>query len=277
VFLVTPALGFLLVFVVGPIIAVFGISLTRWPIIGTPSFVGLANFQRLLGDGVFWVAMRNTLLYAAILVPGITALSLALALLLHAGVPGDRVLKPIYVLPVVAGIVVTSNIWKGLLGAFGPINQLLAKVGLPQVSFFSFSLALISVCTTLVWRNVGYYALFFLAGLASIDPELYDAAAMDGAGAIQSFRHITLPLLRPIVLLVTILLTIGSFQIFTVVYILTGGGPAYATISVLNYIYETGWRDFSMGYAAAQAAVFFVILLALSLTQWRVEGEEVAA
>lgn len=275
--LVTPALGFLLIFVAGPIAAVFAISLTRWPIIGAPSVVGLANFQRLLADEVFWIAMRNTLLYAAILVPGITALSLGVALLLHAGISGDRALKPIYVLPVVAGIVVTSNIWKGLLGAFGPINQLLTDARLPQVSFFSSSLALLSVCLTLVWRNVGYYALFFLAGLAGIDPELYDAAAMDGAGAVQSFRHITLPLLRPIVLLVTILLTIGSFQIFTVVYILTGGGPAYATVSVLNYIYETGWRDFSMGYAAAQAAVFFVILLALSLTQRRVAGEELAA
>ena len=273
--LLGPALVILVIFVAGPILSLFGISLTRWTIIGTPEWIGIRNFQRMADDGVFLIALRNTLVYSVILVPIITAFSLGLAVFLNAGMRGSTAFKAIFVVPIVAGIVITSNIWKGMLTAFGPVNQLLDRVGLDTVNFFGPELAVATVSGTLVWRNAGYYALFFLAGMQSIDRSLYDAAAVDGARGREVFRHITWPLLMPITLLVVVLTTIGSFQIFSAVYILTGGGPANASLPLLNYIYDTGWRHFEMGYAAAQALVFFVLLFCLSLGQrWLLRGGE---
>ncbi|NPV54781.1 MAG: sugar ABC transporter permease [Firmicutes bacterium] len=271
--LLPPAL-LLTVFVVVPILAVFGISFTEWPIIGVPKFLGVQNYSHLLQDNIFRISMRNTLYYTIILVPSITLLSLGLASMLNAAFPGSNIFKTIYVIPIVAGIVVTSNIWKGLLTTFGPVNQLLTGIGLSPVNFFSPTLAIWSVSLSLLWRNIGYYTIFFLAGMKSIPAEVYDAAAIDGSTGLHTFLKITLPLLKPITLLVVILNTIGSFQIFTVVYIMTGGGPANATISLLNYIYDTGWKFFRMGYASSQAVIFFGVLLLLSIIQKRYIGGE---
>ena len=274
ILLAAPALMILIVFVLVPVVSVFFISLTNWPIVGTPRFVGLANFARLVSDEVFRAAARNTLTYTFLLVPAITAASFATALLLNTRLRQSSALKAIYVLPLVAGIVVTSNIWKGILTSFGPLNQLLESLRLPPVNFFSTQLAIGSVSFTLLWRNFGYYALFFLAGLKGIDREIYDAAQVDGSVGWNTFRHITWPLLRPVTLLVVVLNTIGAFQIFAAVYILTAGGPANSTISLLNYIYDSGWRFFRMGYAAAQAVIFFLILFTLSWFQRRHLGSE---
>ncbi len=274
ILLAAPGLMILAVFVLVPVVSVFFISLTNWPIIGTPRFVGLANFARLVSDEVFRAAARNTLTYTFLLVPAITAASFGTALLLNTRLRQAPALKAIYVLPLVAGIVVTSNIWKGILTSFGPLNQLLESLRLPPVNFFSTQLAIGSVSFTLLWRNFGYYALFFLAGLKGIDREIYDAAQVDGSVGWNTFRHITWPLLRPVTLLVVVLNTIGAFQIFAAVYILTAGGPANSTISLLNYIYDSGWRFFRMGYAAAQAVIFFLILFTLSWMQRRYLGSE---
>jgi multiple sugar transport system permease protein len=274
VVLLLPALTILAVFVLLPILSLVPISLTNWSIIGQPQWVGVRNFERLLGDSVFLTTVRNTLVYSAILVPSITAASLGVALILNSNVRAMSVLRALFLIPLIAGIVITSNIWKGLLTTFGPANQILGMLGVEPINFFGLSTAVLSVSATLIWRNFGYYALFYLAGLRSIDPAIIDAAAIDGARGWTLFRFITWPLLLPITLLVVILNTIGSFEIFTAVYVLTGGGPANASLPILNYIYDTGWRSFQMGYAASQALVFFVILFALSALQRRlIRGE----
>ena len=272
--LLLPALLVLATFVLLPILSLLPISLTNWSIIGAPQWVGSRNFQRLLSDSVFLTTVRNTLVYSAILVPSITAASLGVALVLNTNLRAMNVLRALFLIPLIAGIVITSNIWKGLLTTFGPVNQVLGALGFETINFFGVNTAVLAVSATLIWRNFGYYALFYLAGLRSIEPSIIDAAAIDGARGWTLFRFITWPLLLPITLLVVILNTIGSFEIFTAVYILTGGGPANASLPILNYIYDTGWRSFQMGYAAAQALVFFLILFALSALQRRlIRGE----
>lgn len=272
--LLLPALTILVVFVLLPILSLLPISLTNWSIIGQPQWVGTRNFERLLGDRIFHTTIRNTLVYSAILVPSITAASLAVALVLNSNLRAMNLLRALFLIPLIAGIVITSNIWKGLLTTFGPVNQVLGMLGVDAINFFGLNTAVLAVSATLIWRNFGYYALFYLAGLRSIDPSIIDAASIDGARGWTLFRFITWPLLLPITLLVVILNTIGSFEIFTAVYILTGGGPANASLPILNYIYDTGWRSFQMGYAAAQALVFFLILFALSALQRRlIRGE----
>jgi ABC-type sugar transport system permease subunit len=262
-----PGLFLLITFFVAPAIAIFIVSFTKWPIIGSPTFVGLKNYSKLFTDEFFLRALKNTLYYTLILVPSITALSFVTALLLRNITRGREFFKAIYIFPMVVTLTSTAAIWKGLFLPYGPLNQILVKLGLNPIDFLSVELVIPSLCLVLIWRDIGYYALFFLAGLESIPPEVLEAATVDGAGPLHRFRYIIVPLMKPIIILVSILTTIGSFMIFTLVYVITGGGPVYSSQALLNYIYDVGWKEFRMGYAAATAVVYFIILFLLSMIQ----------
>lgn len=264
VLIALPGLLLLTIFVLAPLMAVFMISFTRWPIIGSPQFIGLENYRSLLRDWFFLKALRNTLYYTTLLVPSITGLSFSLALVLRALSCGREVLKAVYVFPMVVSLTCTAAIWKGMFLPFGPLNQLLTALGIGPIQFLSAELVIPSLCLVLIWRDIGYYSLFFLAGLEEIPREVIEAAMVDGAGAFQRFRHVIWPMMKPVTFLVSSLITIGSFMIFTVVYIITGGGPFYSSQALLNYIYEVGWQEFRMGYAAASAVIYFVILFTLN-------------
>jgi len=265
--LALPGLLLLTTFFVAPAIAIFIVSFTKWPIIGRPTFIGLQNYYRLFRDEFFINALKNTFYYTSILVPSITILSFMLALLLRNLTRGREFFKAIYIFPMVVTLTSTAAIWKGMLLPFGPLNQILIKCGLSPIEFLSVELVIPSLCLVLIWRDIGYYALYFLAGLESISPEILEAATVDGAGPLHRFCYIIFPLMRPIVILVSILTTIGSFMIFTLVYVITGGGPAYASQALLNYIYDVGWKEFRMGYAAATAVVYFATLFVLTMIQ----------
>jgi ABC-type sugar transport system permease subunit len=262
-----PGLFLLITFFVAPAVAIFIVSFTKWPIIGSPTFVGLKNYSKLFTDEFFLRALKNTLYYTLILVPSITALSFVTALLLRNITRGREFFKAIYIFPMVVTLTSTAAIWKGLFLPYGPLNQILVKLGLNPIDFLSVELVIPSLCLVLIWRDIGYYALFFLAGLESIPPEVLEAATVDGAGPLHRFRYIIVPLMKPIIILVSILTTIGSFMIFTLVYVITGGGPVYSSQALLNYIYDVGWKEFRMGYAAATAVVYFIILFLLSMIQ----------
>jgi multiple sugar transport system permease protein len=262
-----PGLFLLITFFVAPAVAIFIVSFTKWPIIGSPTFIGLKNYSRLFTDEFFLRALKNTLYYTLILVPSITALSFVTALLLRNITRGREFFKAIYIFPMVVTLTSTAAIWKGLFLPYGPLNQILVKLGLNPIDFLSVELVIPSLCLVLIWRDIGYYALFFLAGLESIPPEVLEAATVDGAGPLHRFRYIIVPLMKPIIILVSILTTIGSFMIFTLVYVITGGGPVYSSQALLNYIYDVGWKEFRMGYAAATAVVYFIILFLLSMIQ----------
>jgi multiple sugar transport system permease protein len=239
-------------------------------------FVGLANFRALLADGLFWTTLRNTAVYVAY-VPITMAAAIGLALLLNQRRAGIRVLRAIVFLPYVTSMVAIAIVWQWMFNAdFGLVNYALHLVGLPAVDWLgSPRFALLSIIGVTVWTQVGYQMLIFLAGLQGIPQAYHDAALVDGAGPWQRFRHVTLPLLRPVTLFVLVTGVIAGFQVFTLVYMMTEGGPLHSTDVIVYRIYQAAWEFLRFGYASAMALVLFALLLVVTVIQFRLLGRRV--
>lgn len=274
VLLFLPALIFLVLFRLGPALVSIYASLTEWSIISNPKFIGFNNYLNLFNDPHFITALLNTLFYALILIPSLTIGSLALALLVNSLAKGQNVFKTIYYLPMVIPLAIISVIWKiGIYSPFGFVNQILEQFGFEGINFLSHELAKNSISLTVIWRQTGYWALMYLAGLKNIPRSLYEAADVDGANYWNKFRYITLPMLKPITLLVMILTTIASFRVFAIVYTMTAGGPGETTKSLIYYAYQLGWMDFRMGYGSSVAVFFMVVVLLLNYIQKKIIGD----
>jgi multiple sugar transport system permease protein len=239
-------------------------------------FVGLANFRTLLHDGLFWITLRNTALYVTY-VPITMAAAIGLALLLNRQRGGERLLRAVVFLPFVTSTVAIAIVWQWLFNAdFGLVDYGLHLLGLPAVDWLgSPRFALLSIIAVTVWTQVGYQMVIFLAGLQNIPRAYYDAALVDGASAWQRFRHVTLPLLKPVTLFVLVTGVIAGFQVFTLVYMMTEGGPLHSTDVIVYRIYQTAWEFLRFGYASAMALVLFAILLVVTLVQFRLLGRRV--
>ena len=257
------------VFVAYPIISSLLLSFQDWSLIGTKSWVGLANYGRLPEDLVFNDALRNTAYFTFGSVPLKVILALFVAVLLNKKVLGRSVLRTIYFLPVVCSSVAAALMWQWLYDTnFGFINHLLQRIGFSPVPWLtSAKWAMPSIIIVSVWKDVGYYMVILLAALQDVPREVYEAARIDGARSWTVLRYITLPLISPALLFVTIMAVIGSFQVFDVTTVLTQGGPGTATISLVQYIYRCGFQFFQMGYASAVAYVLFLIILGFTLVQ----------
>jgi multiple sugar transport system permease protein len=253
--------GFLLV----PVVVVLGISLLRWDLVSPAHWAGLDNYRSILSDPAFGRSLAVTAVFVLLVLPLQTALGLAAALLLHQRLPGSTVFRAILVLPWISAPLALGVVWRWLFDpSDGAINQLLGH----RVEWLtSPTLALPSVAAVTVWTNVGYVALFFLAGLAGIPPQYSEAARIDGAGPWQGFRRITLPLLRPTMFFVLVTGVISSFQVFDTVYAMTQGGPAGRTEVVAYAIYREAFVDFRMGRAAAMSVVLFLLLITVTVAQ----------
>jgi ABC-type sugar transport system permease subunit len=241
-----------------------------WPVVGAPKFVGLANYANLIKDSVFWIALQNTAAYAVMTVPVDVPLALALALLLNQGLPGSRLFRLAFFVPFLTSTAIVAVVWRGLYHPDGPVNAMLRAAHLPAPDWLTdprFALPAIAIMA--IWKHVGFNILVFLAGLQTIPAELEEAARLDGAGSVGVFRCVTLPLLRPAVLLVVVLTTIASFQVFDAAYVMTGGGPFYATTTVVFAVYQIAFVQSQLGYAAAVGVVLFMIILTVSLLQRR--------
>jgi multiple sugar transport system permease protein len=262
------ALGMLLV-VILPLLGVIGISLTQWSLIDAPRWVGLHNYTRLAADAAFLRSAGVTAAFTAgIMVLNISA-ALALAMLLNVRLRGIGLFRTIVFSPVVMPIVVWALVWKFLLQPDGALNTWLSRLGAGDVNLlFTPSTALWTVVVIEVIKSVGLNAVIFLSALQGVPPELHEAARLDGAGPWQVFRRITLPLISPTFFLVFIVTLIGALKLFTPVYVLTGGGPADATTTLIVYMFKQGFQFFEFGYASAVATVLFVIVLALTVAQW---------
>ncbi|THF85377.1 sugar ABC transporter permease [Deinococcus sp. KSM4-11] len=262
------ALGMLLV-VILPLLGVMGISLTQWSLLDAPRWVGLHNYTRLAADPAFVRSAGVTGAFTAgILVLNISA-ALALATLLNARLRGIGLFRTIVFSPVVMPVVAWALVWKFLLQPDGALNTWLSRLGTGEVNLlFTPSTALWTVVVIEVIKSVGLNAVIFLSALQGVPPELHEAARLDGAGAWQVFRRITLPLISPTFFLVFIVTLIGALKLFTPVYVLTGGGPADATTTLIVYMFKQGFQFFEFGYASAVATVLFVIVLALTVAQW---------
>ncbi|MGI5272823.1 carbohydrate ABC transporter permease [Nonomuraea sp. CA-218870] len=267
---VLPMLVLFLIFRIFPSLGAAGMSLTNWNISGEWSFVGADNYARLLGDVNFWRSLRVSLVYAAIYVPLTLLVALGTALLLNQVVFMRGLFRGMLFLPYVTSFVLAGIIWRWIYEFDGLINGLIGKLGLGPVAFLEeASLVLPALAVVSVWKGFGYSMLILLAGLKAIPASYLEAATVDGAGPWQKFRRITLPLLKPTIFFVLVIETIGAFQVFDTIYVMTGGGPARATYTLIYGIYEHGFRSFDFGYAATWGVVLFVIVLAVSLIQRR--------
>ena len=295
---IAPAALVIIIFRVVPIIAAFGVSFFYVMMGKIVGFSGLAQYGMLFADSEFWNALLNTTYFVIGTVPVSLFLSLIIAVLLNQKIRAVGFYRTIYFLPVVTSLVAVAIVWKwiyhprlGLLNSFigsvgmdplmwleepkGIFSMLAAGVGIPWPRWLGGpSFALVAIIITNLWRGIGYNIIIFLAGLQNIPNEYYEAARIDGAGRVQTFRRITWPLISPTTFYVVIMTTIVSFQVFTLVYLMTGspvGGPLGTTKVLVYYIFEKGFESGGdMGYASCVALVLFIIVLALTLFQRKV-------
>ncbi|MBP8241173.1 MAG: sugar ABC transporter permease [Thermoflexales bacterium] len=255
-------IGFLL-FTAGPFVVSIVLSMTDWRIMIAPKFVGLQNYiQILTNDPNFWQSIRVTFTYVALALPLGLFAGLGLSLLLNQKVPGARAFGTLFYLPAVLSGVSVALMWMWLLNPdYGVVNTMLGLIGIQGPNWFwDPDWALPSVVLMSLWR-VGGSAIIYLAGLQNISPHLYEAAEIDGAGRLAKLRHITIPMLTPTIFFQLVMELIDAFQVFTVIYVITDGGPMRSTLFYMFYMFRTAFEDFDMGYASALAWIMGVIIL----------------
>ena len=261
----TPFLIGMVFLTAGSMLVTFYLAFTNYTVISAPQFVGTANFHTLWQDPDFWQAIRVTFLYVALSVPARLIFALLIALLLNTQITGIGLYRALIYLPSLIGGSVGASIgWKNLFGPGGPFDSLQALLGFHQTYWLGYPLsALIIVVLLTVWQ-FGSEMVIFLAGLKQIPLHLYEAAIVDGASKFQRFWRITLPMLTPIIFFNALMGIVGSFLVFTQVFIITQGGPGNSTLVYILYLYQEAFQYFHMGYAAAMAIVLLVIVAAIS-------------
>jgi len=265
------------VFLAFPILASFVLSFTSFGLkdlanpVGT-TVVGLKNYLDLFSDSTFWTALLNTVYFVVVGVPLTLVFGLLIATALNGGVTRFRTAFRVgYYLPVITSIVAIAVVWRFLLNPDdGLINMLLGDLNIKGPAWLADPvLAMPSIIAMAVWRNLGFAMIVFLAGLQAIPSTLYEAAAIDGAGRMAGFRYVTLPMLRPTILFMTVITTIGYLQLFEEPFVMTAGGPLNRTLSITMYMYQQGFTFFHQGYASAIAYVLFVIVAIVAFLQFK--------
>ncbi|MHB0857651.1 MAG: carbohydrate ABC transporter permease [Anaerolineae bacterium] len=272
---ISPVLIGLVLFILGPLIASAVLSFTNTTMVSATQFIGLANYRSLLQeDDLFWRAMRVSFTYAVVTVPISTALQLILATALNRGLRGVSLFRVLFYLPSITPSVAIALLWVFIYNPqFGLANFLLDMVGLPrQMWLASSKTALPSLMIMSIWGSIGPGMILFLAGLQGISETYYEAAQIDGAGALAKFRYITVPLVSPVTFFSIVLGLIGALQTFDAVYIATNGGPRYATLTMGLFIFQNAFTLLRFGYASAIAWVLAVIIFGLTLIQFRLQS-----
>jgi len=269
-FLAPSLIGFL-AFTAFPVLSALLLSLARWDLISAPEFVGLGNYIQAAKDPLFWRVLLNTVYYTVATVPLGIIVSLAFAVILNEPIRGRLGLRAIYFMPVISSTVAVAMVWRWIYNPdFGMLNFLLSRLHLPTPGWLtSTTWAMPAIIMMSVWKDLGYGVVIFLAGLQAIPHHLYDAAAVDGASRWQQFWRITLPLLTPTTFFATVVYSINSFQVFGQVYMMTQGGPNYATSTMVYYVYQNAFQFFKMGYASALAWILFAFIFVFTLIQVR--------
>jgi len=279
VLFLAPALTAIGIFFFLPVGAALVLSFTDFDIYALASFdntrfVGFRNYVQLFQDPLFWIALRNTVYFLVVGGPLSIAVSLGAALLVHSRLARWKPLfRFVYFAPVVTTLVAVAIVWRFIYHPrFGLLNYVLSLAGIEPIDWLGDpSWAMPAIILLAVWKNFGYNMIIFIAGLQNIPDSLYEAASIDGAGGWQQFWRITVPMLAPTTLFITIITMIGYFQLFAEPYVMTQGGPMKSTLSIVLLMYEQGFRWWNMGYAAALAFVLFAFILAGSLLQSRLQ------
>ncbi|MGQ0568997.1 MAG: carbohydrate ABC transporter permease [Armatimonadota bacterium] len=266
-----PALLLLGVFTFYPVAFGTVLSIFDYDVISPPRFVGLKHFRDLWEDRYFWIALANSVKFLLV-VPVLQMLSIGLAVAVNRPLRGNHWFRAAYYLPVVTSMVTAGLMWRWLLEADGVVNFILRTVGVlqrPVAWLGSPDFALYAVMFVTLWKGLGYYMVIYLAGLQAISPEFEEAAITDGASRWQVFRWVTLPLLRPSILLASTISAIAALKVFEEVYVMTSGGPMFRTYTMFFYIFDKGFQQLDLGYAAALAVVLAIAVMALSGLNFR--------
>ena len=272
-------LGFVLPFLVAyglfliwPVIQGFRMSLFNWSLTGsgTSEFLGLSNYREALADPNFWSSIWHTVLFTLLSTPPLVVLSLILALLANRVIPARWLFRLAFFAPYLLPSSVVALIWVWLYQpGFGLINNYLTGLGLNEVGWLSdVDVAMVSIVITTVWWTIGFNFVLYLAGLQEIPPDIYEAAALDGATGLEQVRSITLPLLARTTTLILVLQVLASLKVFDQIFLMTNGGPNFSTRPIIQYVYEQGFTTYRVGFASAMSYVFFLLIIAISLGQF---------
>ncbi|MFJ4262165.1 carbohydrate ABC transporter permease [Paenarthrobacter nicotinovorans] len=269
-FFIAPAMLGLILFYLVPAIRGIYLSFTEYSILGDPEWIGAKNYERIAKDPLFWNALGVTGEYVVINIVLQTALALGLAILMHR-VARSTLIRGALLMPYLMANVIAALLWFWMLDyQIGIINQIIEWTGLPRVAFFgSEQWAIPTQALINTWRHMGYTALLIFAGLQAIPSSVYEAASIDGSKAMTTFWRITLPLLRPVLVLVLVVTVIGSFQVFDTVAVTTAGGPVNATRVLQFYIYQRAFNEQDFGYGSALAVILFLILAIVAFIQMK--------
>lgn len=269
--LVLPACAGFLLFYALPTVRALQISLTDWNLLREPAFVGFDNYAALLADGKFWNGMLLSCWYVVLNIPLQLVLGLGLAVAMDR-LTRSMFVKSVVLLPYLLSNVLVAMVWLWLLDpVLGLANHAMEAIGMERQAFFgNADQALVTVAAVNVWRHMGVVAMLFLAGLQNIPRYLYEAAALEGANEWQMFRHITLPLLRPVMVFVLVTSVTGSFQIFDTIAVTTNGGPLDSTRVIVHYIVQNAFSFYKMGYASAMSMVLAVVMVLYTVLQMRI-------
>jgi multiple sugar transport system permease protein/raffinose/stachyose/melibiose transport system permease protein len=268
-----PSFLILGVFVLWPILVSLWYSLHEWTIgAADQPWVGLGNYIALTQDPKFWGALAHTVEITVVSVAGIVIVGLALALALAREGLGTRIIRSAFFFPTVVSLTSIGLVWRFLLDPeIGLVGAITSALGLGNIGFLqSPELALPTIIFVNIWKNAGFVMIILIAGLKGIPAERYEAARLDGAGARQLLRYITLPALRPTLLFGTMIMTIQSFQLFDLVYVMTGGGPLFSTDTLVTLLFREGFVNFQTGYAAAMSWALFLVIVIISALQLRI-------
>lgn len=269
---VLPALINFAIFRYTPILLALYYSLHEYSLLsGLGSFLGLQHYARALSDDLFWQSVKVSLTFALIKVPLQVFFSILMALFLAREARGMGIIRVILFIPFVTSIVVVSMLWSMMLNRdLGLLQSFFQMAGLPRIGILSSeTLALPALAIMMVWKEIGFSTIIFVAGLKGIPTMFYDAASIDGANWFRRLWNITLPLLRPVTLFVVVTQTLSALQIFVPVFVMTDGGPSFSTNAIVFFIYQNGFRYSDMGYASAMSFIVLVLLVAVSVIQFR--------
>lgn len=267
-----PAIAFLSLTSFLPIFQAIYLSFTNYDFIGNPNFIGWENYTKLWSDRTFWKVMNNTLIYLIFVVPSLVILSLVLAILVNQKLRSIKFFRAVYYFPVIVSVVVAGIAWKWVYAENGILNYFLSIISWQPVKIpwlTNPQTAIFAIMAVVVWRGIGYYMVIYLAGLQAIPADLYEAAAIDGSDGWQKHFDITIPLMQPYIILVSIISSISAMKIFEEVYIMSQGGPANSTKTVVYYLYDKGFTSLEMGYASAIGVFLFLIIFVVSILTFK--------
>lgn len=274
---VAPPVLLFLVFTLLPMIMAIGLSFTKYDVINPPRFVGIANFEKMVRDEFFWIALKNTCVYTLMYVPAGLLLSLGAAMFLNADQKMVGLFRTLFYLPVLSSTVATATLWFWILNPqLGLLNGVLELFGISGKAWlYDSKLAMLSIVLMSLWAGFGGNMMIFLAGLKGIPQIYYEAAQIEGANRWQMFTRITLPSITKTTFLVSTMLIIGTFQVFDQAFVLTKGGPGNATITIVYYIYNNGFKNLDMGYASSISLILFVIILAMTVINSKINKADI--